>query len=137
MVPTTLWDDEYYSPVSSGTGSYQTDLYIYNPPGASLTVTWQDSSGTGNFTLPAGTTRAYSAATGANHYVPQNSGVRLTGTRNFWVIGATDTEDYNLEWGFQLIPCFCTGHRVLSGVGTRYQCRSTSQQLFASVGDTG
>ena len=56
--------------------------------------------------MPAGTTRAYSDATGANHYVPQNSGVRLTGTRNFWVIGATDTEDYNLEWGFQLIPSF-------------------------------
>ena len=36
MVPTTLWDDEYYSPVSSGTGAatYYTDLYIYNPTSA-------------------------------------------------------------------------------------------------------
>ena len=108
MVPTTLWDDEYYSPVSSGTvaSATETELYIYNPPGAAMTVTWEDGTGTGTFNLPAGTTRAYSAGTAANHIVPRNSGVRLTGTRNFWVIGAVDTEDYNLEWGFQLIPAF-------------------------------
>jgi uncharacterized repeat protein (TIGR01451 family) len=108
MVPTTLWDDEYYSPVSSGTAASasETELYIYNPPGAVLTVTWEDSTGTGSFALPAGTTRAYSDGTAANHIVPRNSGVRLTGTRNFWVIGAVDTDDYNLEWGFQLIPAF-------------------------------
>jgi uncharacterized repeat protein (TIGR01451 family) len=102
-VPTVLWNNEYFSPVSGRTGGNGTDLYIYNP-GSSQTLTWQDLSGSGSFTIGAGATLAYSDAAVANHKVPADSGVRLTGTGDFHVIGSADTEAGSYEWGFNLLP---------------------------------
>ena len=98
-----MWNNEYFNPVSGRTGGNGTDLYIYNPGGAQ-TVTWQDLSGSGSFSIGAGATMAYSDATAANHKVPADSGVRLAATNDFNVIGAADTEAGAYEWGFNLIP---------------------------------
>jgi uncharacterized repeat protein (TIGR01451 family) len=102
-IPTNMWGNEYFNPVSGRTGGNGTDLYIYNP-GSAQTITWQDLSGSGSFTIGASATLAYSDAAVANHKVPVDSGVRLSGTGNFNVIGSADTEAGAYEWGFNLIP---------------------------------
>jgi LPXTG-site transpeptidase (sortase) family protein len=105
-VPSTLWDTTYYSPVPSYTTTgADTDLYIYNPTGSTLTINYQDSSGSGSFNLPANSTRSYQEMTG--HFVPNNSAVCLTaadGITKFWAIGSYDTESASYNWGFSLIP---------------------------------
>jgi hypothetical protein len=59
-VPTSLWDSQYYSPVPShATDSTDVNLYIYNPTASSLTINYQDTTGSGSFTLPANSTRSY------------------------------------------------------------------------------
>ena len=40
-IPTSLWSNEYFDPVSGRTGGNGTELYIYNP-GSAQTVNWQD-----------------------------------------------------------------------------------------------
>ena len=102
-IPTSMWSNEYFNPVSGRTGGNGTDLYIYNPDGAQ-TIDWQDSSGSGSFTIGAGATLAYSDPSSANHKVPADSAVILTGTNNINVIGAADTEGGSYEWGFNLVP---------------------------------
>jgi len=102
-IPTNLWTNEYFNPVSGRTGGNKTELYIYNP-GSAQTVSWQDSTGNGSFTVSAGGTLSYSDALAANHKVPNDSGVRLTAASDFNVIGAADTEAGSFEWGFNLIP---------------------------------
>lgn len=102
-IPTSMWNNEYYDPVSGRTGGNGTDLYIYNP-GGSQTINWQDSSGIGSFTIGAGATLAYSDAAAANHKVPNDSAAILTAVNNFNVIGSADTEGGSYEWGFNLVP---------------------------------
>jgi hypothetical protein len=102
-IPTSMWSNEYYNPVSGRTGGYGTDLYIYNPDSAQ-TINWQDSSGSGSFTIEAGATLSYSDSFAANHNIPNDSAVKLTATNDFNVIGSADTEGYSYEWGFNLIP---------------------------------
>jgi uncharacterized repeat protein (TIGR01451 family) len=102
-IPTSMWSNEYFDPVSGRTGGNGTDLYIFNPDGAQ-TINWQDSSGSGSFTIGAGATLAYSDSSAANHKVPTDSAVILTGTNDINVIGAADTEGGSYEWGFNLVP---------------------------------
>jgi uncharacterized repeat protein (TIGR01451 family) len=102
-IPTNLWTNEYFNPVNGRTGGNRTDLYIFNP-GSAQTVNWQDSTGSGSFSVSAGGTLAYSDALAANHKVPNDSGVRLSASNIFNVIGAADTEAGSYEWGFNLIP---------------------------------
>ncbi len=100
-VPSSLWDHEYYSPVPSSSGG-NTDVYIYNPTGAALSVGWQDSSGSGTISVPAGATRSFQALAG--HYVPTNSGLYLSASTNFWAIGSYDRGSAMRNWGYSLIP---------------------------------
>ncbi len=107
-VPSLLWSSTYYDPVP-GFASQNTDLYIYNPTASPLRIDFQDTTGSGFFTIPANGTSRYSAAApnGAGRYVPQNSGVVLKahdGTTKFWAIGSQDTESGNYNAGFTLIP---------------------------------
>ncbi|GAB4578212.1 MAG: hypothetical protein Fur0022_09460 [Anaerolineales bacterium] len=104
VVPASLWDDEYYAPVDGSVGANGSEIYIYNPNASSITITWADSSGTGSFSLAGGATVAYSDPAGANHAVPVNSGVRLSGTDLFWGVGSVDTEDYDYDWNYSLVP---------------------------------
>ncbi len=114
-VPSGLWDNKYYSPVPScrgaggctvvGGGTANANLYAFNPTSYPLTINYQDSTGSGSFSVPAGSTRSYYEMTG--RYVPETSGVYLAaadGTTNFWAIGSYDTGSANRNWGFSLIP---------------------------------
>jgi uncharacterized repeat protein (TIGR01451 family) len=115
-VPSGLWSTSYYSPVPGDLGGvgetgwqgpYRTDLYIYNPSASSLTINYEDVSGTGTFTVTAGATEAYSDPDNANRTVPANSGVYIAaadGTTKFWAIGAMAASDPTWNWGYTLLP---------------------------------
>ncbi|MCK5524048.1 MAG: DUF4347 domain-containing protein, partial [Thiomargarita sp.] len=113
LVPDTLWDNEYYNPVAgakSGSGKVggDTDLYLYNPNAAAITINYEDTSGSGSFSIPAKSTLSYSDPTAASHFVPQDSGVYLksAGGEVFWGIGSGDAEDLYYDWGFALVPTY-------------------------------
>ncbi len=102
LVPTSLWANEYYSPVGGFGSGYDTDLFIVNPYANDLLVNYSDSLGSGAFTVPANSTRAYSTLRG--QAVPQNSGVHLSAAQNFWAVGVADTESTTYDWAFSLVP---------------------------------
>lgn len=104
-VPDSLWDTEYYNPVSSsGDSDGAVDLYLYNPNASAITVNFADTSGSGSFSIPASSTRSYSE--GAGRLVPTGSGVHLSSSSVFWGIGSGGTESANYDWGFSLVPGF-------------------------------
>lgn len=101
-VPEDQWDDEYYVPVGSF-ASGDSDAYIYNPSATTtLTVNWEDSSGSGSFTVNPGDTKSYEDGTG--HFLPQDSAAYLSGSHTFWGIGSVDTESNGYDWGYSMIP---------------------------------
>jgi len=110
-VPQDLWNHEYYVPVG-GFADYNpgdqdthndSDVYIYNPSATdALTINWEDSSGSGDFSIPAASTRSYSDGTG--HVLPAGSGAYLNGSLAFWGIGSVDAESPDYDWGYSLIP---------------------------------
>jgi uncharacterized repeat protein (TIGR01451 family) len=102
--PSSYWGTEYYSPVdsSAGTGSYQTDIYLYNPNSSTLTINYQTNSGSGSLAVPANSTRSFQSLTGT--YVPQGSGVYLTASDVFWGVTNIDDGGPTYEWGYVLIP---------------------------------
>ncbi|MBT4756744.1 MAG: DUF11 domain-containing protein, partial [Chloroflexi bacterium] len=102
-VPSTLWGTTYYSPVNGSVGN-GTDLYLYNPNNAQISINWEDSSGSGSFNIPALSSIAYSDALGANHEIPSNSAAKVSSSSTFWGIASVDYEDLNYDWNFSLIP---------------------------------
>lgn len=105
IVPHDLWEASYYSPVPGFVGGYDTDIFIFNPSGADLTINYQDRIGTGSFVVPTHSARSYQSLTG--RFVPSNSAVYLEAankTTEFWAIGAVDTESADYNYGFSLIP---------------------------------
>ncbi len=66
LMPTSWWDDSYYTPVStynvsSQDGDERTTVWLYNPGSSAITVTYQRRSTTGtltssNLSVPAGST---------------------------------------------------------------------------------
>jgi hypothetical protein len=110
-VPDILWNREYYNPVGgfapriiSGLPAGNTDLYLYNPHPFTITISYEDSVGTGSFDVSAESCLSYSD--GAGRTVPQDSGVRLQSTSTFWGIGSADTESLNFDWGYSLVPAY-------------------------------
>ncbi len=104
-VPNSLWSTEYYAPVPSTPGGWDTDLFIYNPTGATLTINYEDQLGSGSFNIAAYATESYSQNTG--RYTPANSAVYLAaadGATEFWAIGGADAGSQVYNWGFTLLP---------------------------------
>ena len=104
-VPSGLWSSSYYGPVPSFGGGSNTDVFIYNPTAAPLTINYEDSLGSGSFTIPGNSTLSYQDLTG--RFVPTNSAVYLEsadGATNFWAIGSVNTENADYNYGFTFIP---------------------------------
>ena len=103
-IPTTLWSNRYHSPtpsfVPTATNS-RTDIYLFNPNPAAITVSYQDST-SGSFTIDPDELVSFRAETG--HYVPVNSGVSFTGTGTFWGFSEVGTGFDTFDWGGILIP---------------------------------
>lgn len=112
MTPRPYWGTSYYSPVPSWRNA-NTDLFLYNPNSFPITVNFQDLSGSGSFTIPAGGTRSYRDGTG--RYVPVGSGVYLSSSSTFWGIVSADTRSATWDWGCALIPVnFLTADNYVS-----------------------
>jgi uncharacterized repeat protein (TIGR01451 family) len=110
-VPDDLWNTEYYNPVggfapgtNGGVPYGQTDLYLYNPHATAITISYEDSDGSGSFVIPANSTLSYTD--GAMRSVPQGSGVYLHSAAEFWGIGSADAESYSFDWGYSLVPAY-------------------------------
>ena len=102
-VPDSLWDTEYYSPVG-GFSAGNTDLFLYNPNSYTISINYEDSAGTGSFTIPGDSTLSYGDGRGST--VPLNSAVYIYSDDVFWGIGSADTESYNYDWGYSLVPAY-------------------------------
>ena len=103
ITPRSYWGTEYYAPVPSWRRFRgKSDLYLYNPNSFAITVNFEDRTGTGAFTIPAGGTKSYHD--GAGRYVPVDSGVYLQSDHPFWGIAAGDTGSATWDWGYSLIP---------------------------------
>ncbi len=100
-MPDSTWDNEYFNPVS-GQVNADTDLYLYNPHTSSIIIEYADTTGSGNFMIPARSTVSYQD--GAGRYVPVGSGVYLNSDNVFWGIGSSDTESRTYDWGYSLVP---------------------------------
>ena len=117
-VPSTLWDDEYFSPVySTNQSTSVTDLYLYNPNSTAITINYEDADGTGSASLGAGQTAAYSILKG--DIIPDSGAVYVSsaGGEKFWGIGAVDSSmssgavtgvegGLTYDWGFSLVPAY-------------------------------
>ena len=102
-LPDTIWSNSYYAPVG-GFSNADTDIFLFNPQDDPITVSFEDSLGAGSFSLPAGTTYAYSDSNAAGRLVPSHSAVYLEADAPFWGIATIDSEDYNYDWGYSLLP---------------------------------
>jgi LPXTG-site transpeptidase (sortase) family protein len=104
-VPSDLWESSYYNPVPGFSHGFDTDVFIYNPTSADLTINYQDQIGTGSFVLPANSTRSYQSL--VSRFVPIDSALFLEAAdqkTKFWAIGSVDTENASYNYGFTLIP---------------------------------
>ena len=102
-VSNTLWSNAYYVPVGSFANA-NSDVFVYNAQANDITINYEDSSGSGSFTLPAGTTYAYSDSNAAGRVVPAYSAVYLQSDDVFWGIASVDSEGYTYDWGYSLVP---------------------------------
>jgi len=101
--PTGLWDNEYYAPVDSDTGfGAPTDVYLYNPNSAAITIDYESTAGAGSFSIAANTTVSFYVATGT--YVPENSSLYVSSASDFWGISSVDRNGQAYDWSYSLIP---------------------------------
>ncbi len=107
VFPTEGLVNDYIAPASaaraSGTPSYATVLYLFNPQATSITVTVQTSAGSTNYTIPAGSllTPAPVLANGQT--------ARVTSPSTFAALAGIGTREtaansLNYDWGYSLLP---------------------------------
>jgi uncharacterized repeat protein (TIGR01451 family) len=102
LVPEDVWSTEYITPVPRTTADQEIEIYVFNPNDYAITVQAHDMSGSGTFTVAAASAAAYSAEMG--RYVPEGSALRLSSGDRFWAVGTVDTDNFNYDWGYALIP---------------------------------
>lgn len=118
ILPELLHGNDYILPSPGDNpavlGSRPFNIYAYNPdPVNATTVTATDSVGTSAIALAAGATRDYFGAVG--RYVPSNSTVRLTASRNFWGLAIHDHLSPANDWGYSwLATDFLTRNYTVS-----------------------
>lgn len=105
VIPDTLWDNEYYSPVDGiAAGSYVSEIYVYNPHAGNLTVNYEDLAGSGSFVVAPGDTVAYTDPAAVGREMPSGSAAYLSADEIFWAIGSSGSENADYDWGYSLVP---------------------------------
>lgn|GEM_PF-2765195 len=97
LPPTRLFDDTYYSPVSGNGTTGGSDVFLYNPGAAPITVEVFDRNGLlTTVTVPAGSTVSVAVDT-------PDSGYRIEGSGEFSAFQLYDTDNTQRDWGFGLL----------------------------------
>lgn len=101
--PTNLWGPSYFAPVGTTLASETHNIFLYNPNAAAITVTYETSSSTGTFSVPANGNYQFT--------MPVNSGARFltAGNEIFYAVGANDSggaasSNQTHDWGYALLP---------------------------------
>ncbi len=102
LFPTANWGNAYYSPVATTNVNAKAVVFLYNPNGASLSVTATTATGTTAITVPANGT--------ARYVMPQNSGALFSSTgAPFFAVTTIDSDNADsgnqtYDWGMTLLP---------------------------------
>ncbi|MBI5633652.1 MAG: DUF11 domain-containing protein [Nitrospirae bacterium] len=98
--PRGYWTKDYYAPVGDSAARI-TDIFLYNPNAAAITINWETQSGSGNFLIGSGATVSYVALAGQ---LPVGGGVYLRGSDVFWGVSTIDSTGQVNEWAYSLLP---------------------------------
>jgi len=90
-----------YAPTTIST---PVNIYMYNPGATPLTVTYKDTAGTANCSIPAGGTMSLRDAACAGRFVAINSAVQMSASAPFFAVGEYDSGSSARNWGFSIIP---------------------------------
>jgi uncharacterized repeat protein (TIGR01451 family) len=103
--PRGLWTKEYYAPVGDydpSNPTSNTDVFLYNPHGTALEISYATENGNGTFSVPAQSTVSFQERTGS--YMPVGSGAYFSANDVFWGVSTIDTEGQIYDWGYSLVP---------------------------------
>ena len=104
LFPTEGLVNDYIAPATTASSAdYQaTTLYIFNPQASAITVTVTTSSGSTNYTVPAGQTLNPAPFLGVNQPA------RITSSSTFAALAADGTRNgavaQDFDWGYSLVP---------------------------------
>lgn len=107
IFPTEGLVNDYVAPAStarpSGTPSYATVLYIFNPQTTAITVNVETPSGTTAYNVPAG------SILNPAPFLPYNEAARITSASTFAVVAGSGTREIssqslNYDWGYSPLP---------------------------------
>lgn len=131
LVPPSSWSNDYYSPIgttrtgAAGTNGC-TEVWVYNPNGAQITVSWDRPGGSlyptadGSFNVPANSAAVSPSAT---NLLTNGNGARFWTANGalFLPISVTDCTRENsngrlMDWGSPLVPAHDLTSQVLVGL---------------------
>ena len=116
IAPTTQWGSSYYTPVgtTSSATDGQTFIFLFNPNASALTINYATKSGTGSFSVSAGTAFQFLMPAGSGgHFYSSGSPFFA-----YAAVAASPTSNNVHDWGFALVPeTFLTTQAVV-GWGT-------------------
>lgn len=100
IYPTVQWTHSYYSPVGTTSLTDPAHLYVYNPNGSPITVSYETQTGNGSFDVAAGGTYKWQ--------LPMDSGAHVytVGEQTFYALCTIDSDAANNsahDWGFSLV----------------------------------
>ncbi len=136
LLPTTMWADRYYTPVSTpaaSTGDARTTVWLYNAGTSSIYVRYQYRNNAGTLVTNAPVTITANSVvkqilvqptngTGACFYATDSSGNNLAATP-FYAYSTTDsasattTNNQAWDWSFTMIPEDMLTTQALIGLG--------------------
>jgi len=117
--PTSLWGASYYAPVGTTLASETHNVFLYNPNPAAITVTYETTSGTGTFSVPANANYQFAMPmkSGGHFYTAAGELFYAVGTNDS---GAAASANQTHDWGYALLPenYLTTGITVPWGPGS-------------------
>ena len=101
--PTSLWGSSYYAPVGTTLSSEVHNVFLYNPNASAITVTYETTSGTGTFSVPANSTYQFAMPmkSGGHFYTAAGELFYGVGTNDS---GAAASANQTHDWGYALLP---------------------------------
>lgn len=101
--PTAQWASSYFAPVGTTLSSEVHNIYLYNPGASAITVSYETTTGSGTFSVPANGNYEF--------HMPMNSGGHFftAGGSPFYAVGANDAgaaagSNQTHDWGYALLP---------------------------------